>query len=131
MRGLCVLTLLFALAAPLFGCAPREDETSRQEPNVLFILSDDQEPDSLGRMEALQSELVDRGVTFDNSFVTTPQCCPSRATFLRGQYAHNHGVLENNPPSGGFEKFEGLGRESSTVATWLDGRGYETAYVGR
>jgi arylsulfatase A-like enzyme len=40
-------------------------------------------------------------------------------------------VLENNPPSGGFEEFRGLGREGSTVATWLDGRGYETAYVGR
>lgn len=131
MRGLCVFAMLVALGASILGCAPKEDEVARQRPNVLFVLSDDQDPGSLGRMEALQSQLVDRGVVFGNAFVTTPQCCPSRATFLRGQYAHNHGVFENNPPSGGFEKFQGLGRESSTVATWLDGAGYETAYVGR
>ena len=49
--------------------------------------------------------LAERGVTFANSFVNFPLCCPSRATLLTGQYAHNHGTLGNIAPEGGFAKF--------------------------
>ena len=50
---------------------------------------------------------------------------------LRGQYAHNHHVWVNVPPSGGFWKFYDSGLESSTVATWLDEAGYETVLIGK
>ena len=82
-------------------------------------------------MVKLKERLVDQGTTFNNSFVTTPQCCPSRATFLRGQYAHNHQVLSNNPPLGGFQKFHNLGLKRSTIATWLHEAGYTTAFMGK
>jgi N-acetylglucosamine-6-sulfatase len=131
MKPSCAIVLLLVVGIFSVSCGPWGVEIGQQKPNILFILTDDQEPDSLQHMSAVQENLVDRGVIFDNSFVTTPQCCPSRATFLRGQYAHNHGVLENNPPSGGFEKFHETGRERSTVATWLNEAGYKTAYVGR
>jgi N-acetylglucosamine-6-sulfatase len=99
----------------------------QDRPNILFVMTDDQDEESIVRMEKLQTNLVDRGTTFQNAFVTTPQCCPSRATFLRGQYAHNHQVLSNNSPLGGFERFQNSGRERSTVATWLNSAGYDTA----
>jgi arylsulfatase A-like enzyme len=51
-------------------------------------------------MDKLQNRLLKEGVRFPHAFVTTPSCCPSRATFLRGQYAHNHGILTENPPKG-------------------------------
>ena len=44
-------------------------------------------------------------------------------SFLRGQYAHNHGVLDNkNSPRqpGGYEGFRELELQDSTAATWLD-----------
>jgi len=63
------------------------------------------------------------GAKFSSAFVTNSLCCPSRATILRGQYAHNHRILSNRPPLGGFDKFRSSGREKSTVATWLDGAG--------
>jgi len=77
-------------------------------PNVLFILTDDQDTESLSRMDSVQRLLVREGTSFENAFATTPLCCPSRVSFLRGQYAHNHGVLANfDSPQlrGGFEGF--------------------------
>jgi N-acetylglucosamine-6-sulfatase len=119
---------VLALALSISG--PREAQTA-DIPNILFVLTDDQDPGSIARMGKLKSHLVDQGTTFTNAFATTPQCCPSRATLLRGQYAHNHGVLGNNPPLGGFAKFRDLGHERSTIATWLNDAGYTTAFVGR
>jgi N-acetylglucosamine-6-sulfatase len=50
---------------------------------------------------------------------------------VRGQYAHNHQILSNRMPMGGFEKFRNLGLEDSTIATWLDRAGYDTLLIGK
>ncbi|MGQ0571735.1 MAG: sulfatase family protein [Armatimonadota bacterium] len=100
-------------------------------PNILFILTDDQDVKSIVHMPRLKSLLADRGTTFANFFVTYSLCCPSRASILRGQYPHNHQILSNRPPLGGFEKFHALGHEHSTVATWLRGAGYRTMFLGK
>ena len=82
-------------------------------------------------MPNVQALLSDQGATFTNYFVTTPLCCPARSSILRGQYAHNHGVLTNSGEEGGFPAFYRLGDDSSTVATWLHDAGYRTALVGK
>ncbi|CAN5275802.1 sulfatase [soil metagenome] len=79
----------------------------------------------------LRRIMGDNGVTFDNSFVTNSLCCPSRATSLRGQYAHNHGIRQNSAPLGGWPKFSRLGREQTTIATWLQAGGYQTFFLGK
>jgi N-acetylglucosamine-6-sulfatase len=127
------------MLAAAYGCGsetnPKLDENTgghpEDRPSVLFIMADDLDAQSISQMPQLKSLLTEQGTTFENSFVTTPLCCPSRATFLRGQYSHNHGVLTNGPPLGGFEKFQNLGREKSTIASWLRSDGYRTALVGR
>ena len=70
-------------------------------------------------MPNLREELIEGGTTFENAFVTNSVCCPSRATFLRGQYAHNHQVLTNAPPLGGADRLRISGGDTSTAATWL------------
>ena len=75
---------------------------------MLVIESDDQTVESMRVMDNVNSLIGDQGATFRNSFVNYSLCCPSRATFLTGQYAHNHGVLGNAPPNGGFGRFESL-----------------------
>ena len=75
--------------------------------------------------------LIDKGTTFDESFVSNSLCCPSRVTILRGQCTHNHQILSNEPPLGGFEKFRYLGHENSTIATWAKEQGYRTAFFGK
>jgi arylsulfatase A-like enzyme len=78
---------------------------------VILILTDDLDAASISHMH--------------------PLCCPSRATILRGQYAHNHEILGNEPPQGGFEKFRAIGYQNSTMATWLQSAGYRTIFVGK
>ena len=92
--------------------APREPSIQSQvRPNILLVLTDDQDAGSISEMPNVQSQLVDKGTTYDRVFATTPLCCPSRTSILRGQYAHNHGVWDNKPPDGGFPRFQELGLE--------------------
>jgi N-acetylglucosamine-6-sulfatase len=131
-RTLLLLASTTVAVLLAYGMAPEPNPAQAQSrPNILFVLTDDQDPDSLARMDQVQSRLVDEGVRFTRAFVTTPSCCPSRASFLRGQYAHNHGTLDGKPPTGGWEKFRSDGRERSTMATWLDSAGYTTGYMGK
>ncbi|MHB1096886.1 MAG: sulfatase family protein [Gemmatimonadaceae bacterium] len=100
-------------------------------PNIVFILTDDEDTELHAFMPKTKALLHDEGTTFDNYFVTYSLCCPSRATTLRGQYPHSTGVRGNTPPLGGFETFRALGRETSTIATWLHATGYRTAMFGK
>ncbi|MBW3633162.1 MAG: sulfatase [Chloroflexi bacterium] len=100
-------------------------------PNIIVIVTDDLDARSVACLPNVQALLAAEGVTFTNAFATTPLCCPSRASILRGQYAHNHGVLSNSGDNGGFPTFYRLGDEESTVATWLQDTGYRTALVGK
>jgi arylsulfatase A-like enzyme len=136
--------LAVCLATLIVGCAPEieQNENLKNEnlknnsntfkrPNIVLIYTDDLDTDSISRMPNLRSLLVEQGTTFENSFVTNSLCCPSRATMLRGQYTHNHKIFSNAPPHGGAPKFRALGREDSTVATWLKEEGYQTAFFGK
>ena len=126
---------LVAVCLLSVGCAPKTVVLEPSDrPNVVLILTDDLDVGLLQRYHERYpnlGELAAEGTTFENAFVTDPLCCPSRATILRGQYSHNHRIVGNKPPQGGFEKFRSLGHESSTVATWLQDEGYRTLFVGK
>ena len=107
---------------PAFGA-----QVQGPPPNVLFFLTDDQRFDTLEYMPTVRRELMARGVTFTNAYVTTPLCCPSRASILTGLYARHHGVLDNNGERGGYNAFD----PSSTLATWLRSAGIRTMLVGK
>lgn len=100
-------------------------------PNIVFILTDDQDYASWSFMPNLQSQVVDQGLLFPNYFDSVALCCPSRTTILRGQYVHNHGVLTNLPPFGGYGTFVANDLEASTIAVWLQDAGYRTALFGK
>lgn len=103
------------------------------KPNIVFLLADDLDLNlgSIEFMPQLKSLLREQGTTLEEFFVNNSLCCPSRATFLRGQYVHNHRTYTNQPPAGGFEKFLADSLELSTVATWLQAAGYCTALLGK
>ena len=126
--GLVLVALLGACAGtggPGFG---RPSTTSSPTgANVVLIVADDMRTDSLWVMSALGRLADERGVRFSRAYVTTPLCCPSRASILTGLSARHHGVLKNDPPQGGVEAFD----DRSTLATWLQSAGVRTGLVGR
>ena len=69
--------------------------------------------------------IVDHGARFERAIVATPLCCPSRATFLSGQYGHNSGVLWNIPGYGSLRE------PDNTLPVWLSRAGYRTVHIGR
>src|SRR6202035_1690634 len=75
--------------------------------------------------------LARQGTSFANFFVPISLCCPSRTSILTGVYAHNHRVVTNTPPEGGFERFQQLGLDRETIATALHAAGYRTALMGK
>lgn len=101
------------------------------KPNIVFLLVDDMDYASMKFFPKLKSLFVDQGIEFTKSYVSNSLCCPSRATLLRGQYPHNHGVLSNEMPTGGFQRFLNDKREESTISTWLEDAGYETVLFGK
>jgi N-acetylglucosamine-6-sulfatase len=128
------LMVLFAV-----GCSgsetsslePGQQAEADARPNIIFILADDLDLASAQQMPKLRSLLLEEGASFENAFVSYPLCCPSRATILTGLYAHNHYVVGNEPPRGGFEKFREQGLEESTIAVRLQEEGYRTALFGK
>ena len=98
-----------------------------KRPNIVVILTDDQTLEDLEVMTRTKRLIGDRGVTFDNSFVSYPLCCPSRATFFSGQYAHNHGVMGIEPPTGGYGRFD----KFNSLPVWLERAGYYTSHIGK
>jgi N-acetylglucosamine-6-sulfatase len=109
-----------AAAAPHAAAPPKR-------PNIVVIMTDDQTVESIRVMKNVKRLLVSQGTSFNNSFASFALCCPSRATFLTGQYAHNHGVLSNKPPHGGYYQLN----SENTLPVWLKRAGYETILVGK
>jgi alpha-L-rhamnosidase len=77
------------------GCY--QETTHRlEQPNIIFILTDDQRFDSLGYAgnDIIQTPQMDKlaheGVYFKNALVTTPICSASRASIFSGVYERAH-----------------------------------------
>src|SRR5215207_4940388 len=126
------LTVLLSLSVS--GSIPEDAHTLTAKPNIVFILTDDMRKDDLKYMPKTRSVLKAKGMSFSNAFVSNALCCPSRATIMRGQYAHNTGVWTNGNVGGsaaGGQAYRNKGNEKDNVATRLDEAGYRTALIGR
>jgi len=99
-------------------------------PNVVLILVDDLRWDEIGAAghPFARTPNIDRiareGAYFRNAFVTTPLCSPSRASFLTGQYAHTHGIVDNTSRAAASHRLV-------TFPLLLQRAGYGTAFIGK
>ncbi len=111
------LVVLCAVLVPRPAWLSLSANANGAPPNIIFILTDDQRWDTLlpeppdymppdymplDLMPNTRRELIDRGVVFTEAFVTSPLCCPARASIRSGGfYAQNTGVLHNAWANGG------------------------------
>jgi arylsulfatase A-like enzyme len=122
-----------AVAAAALAGAPSPEPASaatQSPPNIILLLTDDQENASLRIMKIVNKELKRKGVTFKRYYTNFPLCCPSRTTMLTGEYAHNHQVLSNQFPTGGYGVFNEL-HGDDYLPIWLQRAGYQTSYIGK
>ena len=114
--------------ATLFTVATCSVLLAETRPNILLVLTDDHRWDALGSKghpflkTPNLDRLVEEGVDFENAFVTTSLCSPSRASILTGRYAHNHGVVDN---------YHAVRDDLVFFPQLLQKAGYETAFVGK
>jgi len=95
-------------------------------PNIITVMADDMRVDDLQYMPRVRRLVRGTGIEFKNSFSPYPLCCPARASFLTGTYAHNHKVFSHDEPYG-FGSFD----DSKTIAGALRRGGYNTGFVGK
>lgn len=114
------LFILIPLITCLINSSNYIPRAHDERPNFLIIISDDQRYDTMQFMPNTQKLIFDQGVTFSNAYVTTPLCCPSRASILTGMYAHNNKVRGN------LDKLN-----ARTVIEDLHQAGYYTGLVGK
>jgi len=133
------MELALASSLVLGACSPRDVPGIRPgagaaapqgPPNIIFLLADDQRFDALGAAgnSIIRTPHLDRlaeeGVRFVNAFCTTSICPTSRASFLTGQYASRHGIVDF---------VSGL-TDAQFQASWpgvLRAAGYQSAFVGK
>ncbi|XP_062518789.1 N-acetylglucosamine-6-sulfatase-like [Corticium candelabrum] len=119
--------MVWLLLVVLTGFAFLADSAPSPKPNFIVFMADDQDVllGGLTPMPHTKRLLQEAGTTFQNGFVTTPVCCPSRTATLSGMYAHN---LDDQHRGwcGDFAS-----RENNTFALWLQEAGYETGLFGK
>jgi N-acetylglucosamine-6-sulfatase len=133
-RAIAAACVAVGLAVAAQPSSASHDENIRADrlgpstrPNIVLVVLDDATAADVGAMPSVQSLIASQGTSFTANYSPEPLCCPARATILTGEYPHNHRVLDNVAPLGGFTRFD----DSSTVATWLDAGGYETGLFGK
>jgi arylsulfatase A-like enzyme len=127
------------------GAGPAEEAPGPVRPNVLVILADDLADWHLGCYgnQEIKTPHLDRlareGIRMANSFVATPICSPSRATFFTGRVPRQHGIHDfltgggapaRNPEQGQREPPASF-RDEVMVSDLLAAGGYECGYVGK
>jgi len=114
-----------------------EAAKNQDRPNILFIMVDD-----LGKewircygAEEIETPNIDAlaatGMKFTNAY-SMPQCTPSRATLLTGQYPWRTGWVNHwDVPRWGVGYFDWKLRRNMTFARIMKTAGYTTAAVGK
>jgi arylsulfatase A-like enzyme len=127
VRRVALVAAVGALVLPTAAQARPATAAKDGRPNILVVMTDDQATADVRHMPNVKRLLARQGTTFADAVDSFPLCCPARATFITGQYAHNHKVMGNFWPFGWY----GMKGRGNILPTWLQKAGYRTAMIGK
>lgn len=118
------------IVAVLFGLIFSHVAQAKNQPNILFIFTDDHTRQALSAykhpLKLIETPNMDRiakeGMLFERCLVPNPICGPSRAVILTGKYSHLNGFYRNG------NRFNGA---QQTFPKLLQKSGYQTAVIGK
>ena len=96
--------------------------------NVLFIITDQQRADHTGFMgnqvvkTPNMDRIADRGMVFENAWVSNPVCMPNRSSIMTGRMPSAHGVIFND---------RSLDWHANTFVRQFAKAGYATGLIGK
>jgi len=137
MRALSLVLLTVFLG----GCS----QTESRPPNVVLIVADDLGWTDLSSYGSRYYEtpnidrLASEGMRFTSAYAC-PNCAPTRAALMSGQYSPRTGIYTVGSGARGLEKFRKLvpapnqtelALEKTTLAESLQAAGYRTAHIGK
>jgi len=146
-RGFLKAVGLGAASLMLPGCACGPTQSSPQrKPNFVFIFIDDMGYKDLGFMGSRYYEtpnidkLAGEGVVFTNAYSNAPNCAPTRACLMSGQYTPRHGIYTVGTSERGRSKLRkliptqnttSLDLKVVTIPEALGQGGYASACIGK
>jgi N-acetylglucosamine-6-sulfatase len=126
-RGAVLLAGIACLVLLALLVRGERSHAASSKPNIIMFTTDDQTVRDMIAMPKTQALIGNAGASFLHAYVSMPLCCPSRVTVQTGQYAHNHHVMGNTPPQGGYSQFN----DKNDMPVWLQKAGYRTIHIGK
>jgi arylsulfatase A-like enzyme len=132
-----IISLLFAVTVTFNSAVYAEaTSTSKQKPNLIIILTDDQGYKDVGFNGStdIKTPHIDRiakeGTRFTNGYVSYPVCGPSRAGLLTGRYQDRFGFT-SNPTMDPTVEQNGIPTTEKNIAEVLKPAGYTSGVIGK
>ena len=123
-----ILIIVFCLLIFASCSNIQTPENDKIQPNFIVFIADDAAWNDCGPYGNSTiktpniNKLAEEGVVFDNAFLTTSSCSPSRCSILTGRYPHSTGAPELHMP---------LPANQILFAGELQKAGYYTALAGK
>ncbi|WP_119079200.1 sulfatase family protein [Chitinophaga alhagiae] len=118
----------FFIAAFALAVTWRLNGHAQARPNIILIIADDVSWNDIGCYgnTAIRTPHLDKmaanGLRFNNVFVTSSSCSPSRTSIITGRYPHSTGAAELHTP---------LPAQMTFFPELLRKNGYYTAHAGK
>jgi len=145
-KGFALSNCAVAAAGCVLSGSSLQARIGRKQPNIVLVFIDDMGWRDVGFMGSRYYEtpnidrLAGQSMVFTNAYANGPNCAPSRACLLSGQYGPRHGVYTVNTSSRGPSKLRKLipianttvlDSKIVTIAEAIKPAGYVSASIGK
>jgi arylsulfatase A-like enzyme len=138
MKNKLIASLLLFVVFAISSFA-QENKTTKKKPNIIVIISDDQEMNTIGAYGSAQAQtpnidrLASEGMVHTRAYTTASLCIPTRYSCLTGQYASRSRYSLYQPMTSQAVIANGtyFVEDTKTIAQALQKEGYFTVAVGK